>query len=150
MTRTRLTRLNRRDMLKQAATVAGSLAAPLALRSAVLGLDGATAPSNRITIGSIGVGMMGRGHFRILADYPDVQLLALCDVDSWRRDHSTQVLQEAYGAKQPSGQFHGFKAYNDFRELLARDDIQAVTVVTGERWHPAISVMAAKAGKYIY
>jgi predicted dehydrogenase len=150
MKRTRNARLTRRDMLKQAATMAGSLAAPLALRSAVLGLDGATAPNNRITVGAIGVGTMGRGHFRILAGYPDVQLLALCDVDSWRRDHSTQVLQEIYGARQPSGQFHGFKAYNDFRELLDREDIEAVTVVTGERWHPAISVRAAKAGKDIY
>ncbi|MHB8899847.1 MAG: Gfo/Idh/MocA family protein [Thermoguttaceae bacterium] len=148
MTRVRQTRLSRRDLLRQAA--AGSLAAPLIFRSAVFGLDGATAPSNRITVGSIGVGTMGRGHFRILAGYPDVQLLALADVDTWRRDHSTQALEEIYGARQPAGQFQGFKAYNDFRELLARDDIEAVTVVTGERWHPAISVMAAAAGKDIY
>lgn len=150
MTRARPARLTRRDMLKRTAIAAGTLAAPLALRSTVLGLDGATAPSNRITVGAIGVGMMGRGHFRIMANYPDVQLLALCDVDTWRRDHSTEVLQQVYGAKQPDGQFHGFKAYNDFRELLDRDDIDAVTVVTGERWHPAICVRAAQAGKDIY
>jgi predicted dehydrogenase len=132
------------------AATAGSAAAPLVIPSAVLGLGGATAPSERITIGSIGVGMMGRGHFRILAGYPDVQLLALSDVDAWRRNHSTEVLREAYGQRQPSGQFHGFKAYNDFRELLDRDDIDAVIIATGERWHPAISVRAAKAGKDIY
>lgn len=150
MTRKRYNRLSRRDMLRRSVAVAGSLAAPLALRSTTLGLDGSTAPSNRITVGAIGVGMMGRGHFSIMADYPDVQLVALSDVDPWRRDHSTQVLEQKYGAKQPSGQFHGFKAYNDFREVLDRDDIDAVTIVTGERWHPAITVRAAEAGKDIY
>ncbi len=150
MTRMQHARLTRRDMLRRTATAAGSLAVPLVCRSTVLGLDGATAPSNRLTVGSIGVGMMGRGHFSILADNPEVQLLALSDVDPWRRDHSTKLLEQKYAARQPSGQFHGFKAYNDFRELLARDDIDAVTIVTGERWHPAITVRAAKAGKDIY
>ncbi len=148
MTRSRNARLSRREMLGRLS--AAAVAAPLVVRGAALGLDGATPPSERITVGSIGVGMMGRGHFRIFAGYPDVQLLALCDVDSWRREHSTGVLQEVYGARQPSGQFQGFKAYNDFRELLDRDDIDAVIVVTGERWHPEISVRAAKAGKDIY
>ncbi|NLX99520.1 MAG: Gfo/Idh/MocA family oxidoreductase [Rhodopirellula sp.] len=143
-------RLTRRQMLLRTAAAAGSLAAPLVIRPAALGMNGTTAPSERITVGSIGVGMMGRGHFRIAAGYPDVQLLALADVDPWRRDHSTQVLQEVYGAQQPSGRFHGFKAYSDFRELLDRDDIDAVIIATGERWHPAIAVRAAKAGKDIY
>ncbi len=150
MTRSRHIDLTRREILKRTAALAGSLAAPLTLRSTALGLDGSTAPSNRITVGAIGVGCMGGGHFHIMANYPDVQLLALSDVDSWRRDHSTKVLQEVYGARQPSGQFNGFKAYDDFRELLDRDDIDAVSIVTGERWHPAITVRAAKAGKDIY
>ena len=94
MTRSGDARLTRRQMLRQTATVAGSIAAPLAIRSTALGLDGATAPSNRITIGTIGVGRMGCGHFSIMADYPDVQLVALSDVDSWRRDHSTEVLRQ--------------------------------------------------------
>ncbi len=150
MTSRQNTRYTRRAMLRQTAAVAGSIAAPWVIPASALGKDGLIAPSNRIAIGSIGVGTMGRGHFRIFSTYPDVQLVAVCDVDPWRRNAATEVLQRAYGARQPSGQFHGFKAYTDFRDILARDDIDAVIVVTGERWHPAISVLAAQAGKDIY
>lgn len=143
-------RLTRREMLRRSALAAGAVAAPLIVPGSALGADGTTAPSNRIAIGSIGVGMMGRGHFRIHADYPDVQLVALSDVDPWRRNDMAQTLERVYGEKQPSGLFRGFTAYNDFRDLLARDDIDAVIVATGERWHPAITVLAAEAGKDIY
>lgn len=143
-------RLTRREMLRRTAAAAGTLTAPFVIPAAALGKDGSTAPSNRITVGSIGVGRMGQGHFGIFAGYPDVQLVALSDVDPWRRNEATKALQGVYGTRQPSGLFHGFKAYNDFRELLDRDDIDAVIVATGERWHPAICVRAAKAGKDIY
>ncbi len=92
----------------------------------------------------------GTGTLPHFCAYEDVQLLALSDVDPWRRDNAAQTLEQAYSARQPSGQSHGFRAYNDFRELLDRDDIDAVIIATGERWHPAISVLAAKAGKDIY
>jgi len=146
----RTIRLTRRSMLRRSAAAAGSLAAPLLLRATVLGNDGATAPSNRITVGFIGVGTMGRGHFRICAGYPDVQLLALSDVDPWRRDHSTQALKQIYADREPRGAFEGFQAYPDFRDLLDRNDIDAVAIVAGERWHPAMTVRAAQAGKDIY
>jgi hypothetical protein len=150
MTRSQQARLTRREMLQRTAAAAGSVAAPLVIPAGVLGKDGSTAPSNRIAIGVIGVGMMGGGHFRIFSRNPDVQLVALSDVDPWRRNEATRVLQQAYGARQPSGLFHGFKAYRDFRELLARDDIDAVVIAAGERWHPAMTVRAAQAGKDIY
>ena len=147
-TSSRKVRFSRRAMLKR--TAAAAVAAPLVIPAAALGKDGATAPSNRITVGLIGAGMMGRGHFGICAANPDVQLLALSDVDPWRRNDSTQMLQRKYAERQPRGLFRGFKAYRDFRELLDRDDIDAVIIATGERWHPAITVRAAKAGKDIY
>jgi predicted dehydrogenase len=137
-------------MLRASAAGLGACAAPLVVPAAVLGRDGGTAPSNRITVGSIGVGMMGAGHFRLFSEYPDVQLVALSDVDPWRRDNSTQVLQQAYSQRTPAGADRGFQAYRDFRDLLDRDDIDAVVIATGERWHPAIAVRAAQAGKDIY
>ncbi len=140
--------VSRRAMLKR--TAAFGVAAPMVIPSSVLGKDGATAPSNRITIGSIGVGMMGKGHFRLLANNPDVQMLALSDVDSWRRNEETKFLEKLDAEKESVGAQRGFEAYNDFRALLDRDDIDAVVIATGERWHPAISVRAAIAGKDIY
>ncbi len=144
------TRVNRREALRWGLIATSAVASPLVVWSNVLGKGGAAAPSNRITVGAIGVGCMGRGHFRILAENPRVQVVALADVDSWRRENETNVLKGMYGRRQPSGGFNGFKAYTDFRDLLAREDIDAVTVVTGERWHPAITVRAAAAGKDIY
>lgn len=150
MTESAKNRVTRREALRRGIIAASAVASPLVVRSNVLGKDGATAPSNRITVGSIGVGCMGRGHFRILADNPRVQVVALADVDSWRRENETNVLKGMYGRRQPSGSFEGFKAYTDFRDVLARKDIDAVTIVTGERWHPAITVRAAAVGKDIY
>jgi hypothetical protein len=150
MTRCQTTRLSRRQMLAHWAAAATSIAAPLVIPGSALGLGQATAPSNRITLGFIGVGAMGRGHLRIGAGFPDTQVLAVCDVDTWRRDSGIQALKQIYGDKQPNGHAHSFQAYNDFREVLERDDIDAVVITTGERWHPAMTVRAAKAGKDIY
>ncbi len=143
-------RYSRRRMLRQCVSLAGAAAAPLVIPASVLGRNNTTAPSNRITLGFVGVGMMGAGHFRIFSDYDDVQILALSDVDSWRRDTNTQLLERAYSNRANDGTYRGFQAYRDFRELLGRDDIDAVVVATGERWHPAITVLAAQAGKDIY
>lgn len=142
--------ITRRSSLRRMAATAGAAAVPTVIPSSALGLDGATAPSERITVGCIGVGMMGRGHFGMLAGYPDVQMLALSDVDAWRRNHITEMIQEAYSQRYPNKPLGGFQAYNDFRQLIDRDDIDAVVIATGERWHPAIAVRAAKAGKDIY
>jgi hypothetical protein len=143
-------RYTRRAILRRAAAWTGAAATPWVIPSSALGKDGAVAPSNRVTIGSIGVGMMGRGHLRIFAKYPDVQLVALSDVDPWRREHEMEIVQSIYAQREPSGLFRGFQTYPDFRDLLARDDIDAVVIATGERWHPAITVLAAKAGKDMY
>jgi predicted dehydrogenase len=138
-------RVGRRTLLKQGV---GLLAAPLVLSSKVQGR--ALPPSERITIGFIGVGMMGRAHLRRMVSNPDVQILAVCDVDEWRlRDAQGQV-DAAYAAWQKGGTYKGCAAYTDFREVLARQDIDAVLISTGDRWHAVQTVMAAKAGKDIY
>ncbi len=123
---------------------------PWIVPSSVLGRDGQVAPSNRITLGFIGVGMMGRGHLNCFLNFDDTQVLGICDVDQWRRDNGRQTVDERLASRPGGGNASGCRAHNDLRELLARDDIDAVVIATGDRWHAAASVMAAKAGKDIY
>jgi predicted dehydrogenase len=136
-------RVGRRTILKQGA---GLLAAPWVLFPRV----GAAAPSERVTVGFIGIGMMGRAHLRRMVSNPDAQILAVCDVDQWRLNDARAQVETAYAAEQKRGTYKGCAAYTDFRELLARPDIDAVLIATGDRWHAVVSVMAAKAGKDIY
>ncbi len=110
----------------------------------------AVAPSNRITLGFIGIGMMGRGHLRIFLNYPEAQVLAVCDVDRWRREDAKTTVEQVYAAGRTGGRYRGAEAYNDLRELLAREDVDAVIVATGDNWHGLATVLAAKAGKDVY
>ncbi len=113
--------------------------------ASALGKDGHVAPSNRITVAQIGLGRMGGGHTRFLAHEPSVEMLAVCDVDQTRREATLATVKTVYKDRKVS-----CKAYNDYREVLARDDIDAVVIVTPDHWHTSISIDAAKAGKDIY
>ncbi len=139
---------SRRAFLK---TTGAAALAPWVVPASALGADGTTAPSNRITLGFIGIGFMGqRHHLSRFVNYPEAQVLAVCDVDRWRREHGQTTVETAYAARRASGTYRGCAGYNDFRELLARDDIDAVLIATGDRWHGPITVMAAEAGKDIF
>jgi len=146
----RVSRISRRRLLATASLAAGSLALPAWVPGAALGADGKTAPSNRISLGLIGVGMVGQGHLRGFLSAPEVQVLAVCDVDRWRRENAQATTEQAYAARQASGAYRGCAAYNDLRDLLAREDIDAVFIGTGDRWHGVATVMSAKAGKDVY
>ncbi|NQU25519.1 MAG: Gfo/Idh/MocA family oxidoreductase [Candidatus Nealsonbacteria bacterium] len=148
MSRTTNTRWNRRQFLKT--TAAGFAAVPLVVPSSVFGQDGSVAPSERISLGFIGVGMMGQGHERGFLGYEEAQVTAVCDVDRWRRENGKTVAEQTYAARRPGGNYRGCRTYNDLRELLARDDIDAVVIATGDNWHGAATVLAAEAGKDIY
>ncbi|MBI1321258.1 MAG: gfo/Idh/MocA family oxidoreductase [Candidatus Hydrogenedens sp.] len=100
----------------------------------VLGGPGNTPPSEELTKAIIGVGGMGQGHI----PYPGARLLAICDVDN---GHLTNVLSRCESYVQ---------GYKDFREVLAREDIDIVHIATPPHWHAAISIAAAKAGKDIW
>lgn len=143
----KLALLDRRAFVKRATAW---VAAPGVVASAVLGRGAAVAPNSRIGLGFIGVGMMGQGHVRLCLHYPEVQVLAVCDVDRWRRQHAKATAEEHYAAAKPSGTYRGCSAYNDLRDLLARDDLDAVVIATGDRWHALATVLAAKAGKDVY
>lgn len=93
---------------------------------------------------------MGQGHLSYFLSYPDVQVLAVCEVDRWRRENAVANVEKAYAARRPSGAFRGCDAYLDLRELLSRGDLEAVVIALGERWHGTATVLAARAGKDIY
>ncbi len=130
--------IRRRDFLKAAAAAA---AAPYVITSPALGGSGRPAASNRIAMGFIGVGGQGGGHLRASVRHPEIEVLAVCDVDARHRDRAKAAVDSRR---------KGCAAYGDFRELLARDDIDAVLIATPDHWHALISIAAAQAGKDIY
>ena len=129
---------------------AGALAAPWLVPASARGADGTTAPANRITVGLIGRGCMGRGHLQRLVGDKDVQVLAVCDVDRSRCQEGKEVVEANYAVSRPKGSYSGCATYSDYREVLSRADIDAVVVVTPDHWHTPISVHAVKAGKDVY
>jgi len=140
-------RVTRRRFLETAATMA---TAPLVVPSSVLG-KGIAAPSERITLGLIGVGRMGYVHTRLLAERRDVQVLAICDVQAARREAAKEAVGERYSRREGAREgAHGVALYNDFRGLLARDDIDGVVISTPEHWHAVQGIEAVKAGKDVY
>ena len=140
-------RMTRRGFM---GATASAMALPWIIPSSAWGADGAVAPSNRLTLGLIGRGCIGRGHLMRLVGDSDVQLLAVCDVDKSRRDEGQEVVEANYAASQPGGKYHGCAAYNDFRELLARKDIDGVVIATPDHWHTPVSIYAVQAGKDVY
>jgi len=125
-----------------------SLALPTIVPASVLGAPGKTAPSDRITIGMIGCGKMaGNFHLSQLLKMDDVQMVAVCDVDTTRRKHAQQRVEKAYSA---DSQYRGCSAYNDFREIITRKDIDAVCIATPDHWHTIPVIEACKAGKDVY
>ena len=139
--------LTRRDFLRGAGAAVAT--APWLLPAAARG-QGADAPGNRITMGCIGVGGMGRGNMGAFMGFRDVQMVAVCDVDAGSRENARQAVEKHYGKDKESGVWKGCEAYNDFRELLARDDIDAVCIATPDHWHALIAIEAAKCGKDVY
>ena len=136
---------SRRTFLKSMGAAALSPGAFRLLPAAARGGNGRTAPSDRITLGLIGVGMVGQGHLRGFLNAAEVQVLAVCDVDRWRRDNAQKTTEQAYASRRTSDVYRGCAAYNDFRDLLAREDLDAVFIGTGDRWHGLATVMAAQA-----
>ena len=128
-------------------TAAASLAAPYVLRSA---RGDTPPPSERITMGLIGSGGMGGANLHGFMLKPEVQVLAVCDPDRDRRTASRNRVEARYAKESPTGTYSGCASYNDFRELLARDDIDAVIIASPDHWHALHVVEAARAGKDMY
>jgi hypothetical protein len=149
------TATNRRGFLKAAA----ALAAPLLIPASALGREGVVAPSERIGMGFVGLGTQGTGHVvggawtHVPGGYVargDAQVLAVCDVRKERRDSVQQRCNQMYAQKFSQATYNGVQAFNDFRELLARPDIDAVLIAVPYHWAAPMSVMAMRAGKDVY
>ncbi len=129
-------------------TAAAACAAPFVVRASALGADVRPAPSQRITVGMIGMGRQTKyANLRQFLGMPDVQVVAVCDVDAWRLADAKQQVEEGYAKNQPSGTYKGCETYRDFRELLARQDIDAVMIATPDHWHVPMALAAMEAGK---
>lgn len=134
------TNSTRRAFIKKAAWVA---AMPTIIPASVLGQNGNVAPSNRITVGGIGLGPRGREVMGAFFKQADVQFVAIADVQKDRREIIRRMANRHHGNED-------CKSYPDMQELLARKDIDAVLIATGDRWHTPASVLAARAGKDVY
>ncbi len=133
----------RRDFMRTAATFTALASAPWIVPASVLGKEGAAAPSERITLGVIGFGPRCAYVLRGMLAHPDMQCVAVADVQASRRDEGKMLVDQHYGNADCA-------VYRDFRELLARDDLDAVLIAAGDRWHAPASILAAKAGKDVY
>jgi predicted dehydrogenase len=146
-----MTNTTRRGFLRGAmGAAAGAVAAPLIVPSRVLGADGHTAPSARLALGLVGMGKMCFGHLGGLLGRGDVHVAAVCDVESLRLEKCRLRSDEAYANRTGEPGYTACAAYRDFRELVARPDLDAVLVATPTHWHALVSVAAMEAGKDVY
>jgi len=130
----------RRTFIKQAGLAIGM---PMIVPSSVLGLNGKVAPSNRIVVGGIGLGPRGRAVLEGFFAQPDCQFVAIADPQEERREIIKRMADRKYENKD-------CVKYDDMSGVLERDDIDAVIIATGDRWHTTASIYAARAGKDIY
>lgn len=139
----------RRSLLKRAALAAAPVF-PNIIPSRMLGADGAVAPNNRINVALIGTGrQVFYANLSPFLSSEDVQVVAVCDADAWRMEQARIKVEESYADKIKAGSYKGCATYRDFREVLARPDVDAVMISTPDHWHACMAIAAAKAGKDI-
>src|ERR1051326_4807041 len=134
----------RRHFLRQT-TVLGLSATtlPLIVPAAALGRGGAVPPGERITIGCIGQGPQGQGDLQGFLNQKGAQVVAVCDVKTDQLGLARDAVNRCY-------QNQDCATFGDFRELLARKDIDALLIATPDHWHVPVAVAAVRAGKDIY
>ena len=162
--RDKQTRISRRRLLD--GTVAAATLAIVPRH--VLGGEGHVPPSQKTTLAGIGVGGQGLQNIAIFKEFPEVQVVAVCDVNresdgyiSWNwtqgkeqrtagREPARRLVDEHYAKQKSSGKYQGCRAYNDFRELLAKEDVDAVMIATPDHAHAVITMAAIQRGKHVY
>ncbi len=135
---------NRRGFLKRVTgAAAGAMAIPYIVPSSVFGADGGVAPSNRLHVGMIGVGGQGTWDMRGFLDKPEALVVAVCDIDVKHQKTAKAETDLKYGNSD-------CKTYGDFRDVIARSDIDIIATAIPDHWHSIPAIMAAEAGKDIY
>ena len=130
-----INKINRRDFLKQSSLAAAGFAILPSLLKA--------APSDKVRIAHIGLGGMGNNHMNWFANLPEVDIVALCDVDEDHLNGTFKKLQEIHPDSKA-------QLYGDFRKVLERKDIDAISIATPDHWHAPIATLAFQAGKDVY
>jgi hypothetical protein len=150
--------LSRRQFLRRTALAAALAAGPTVVPGSVFS-QGNSAPNSRINMGFIGLGGQGSGHLLggawtyVPGGYVarnDVQVLAVCDVRQERRENAQQRCNQLYAQRYGQTAYRGVQTYNDFRQVLARPDIDAVLIAVPYHWAAPMSIMAMRAGKDVY
>lgn len=154
----------RRQFVKHAAAAAAVTLVP----RHVLGAPGHVPPSEKITLAGIGTGGQGLQNLAIFQEFPEIQIVAVCDVNresggylSWNwtqgkeqrvagREPARRQVEAGYAQQKRSGTYRGCKAYADFRQLLAEEDLDAVMIATPDHTHAVITMAALKQGKHVY
>lgn len=141
--------ISRRDYLKRSlAGAAGVMFAPTIVPSSVFGKN---APSNKINIGQIGFGRIAMSHdLPETMNYDVARVIAVSDVDAKRKQDGKQFIEKWYAEKKGKKNYVDVKMYDDYREMLANPDIDAVIISTPDHWHAQPAIEAALAGKDIY
>jgi myo-inositol 2-dehydrogenase / D-chiro-inositol 1-dehydrogenase len=142
-------RVSRRTFLRKAAASTSVCAAPWIIPARALGADGQVAPSNRITVGMIGIGRQCLAfNLPFFMNQPDCEVVALCDVDRWRLEVTEERTASYYGEKKNRcPKIPQCPRHVDFREVLGRKDVDAVMISAPDHWHVPMSVLAVKTGK---
>ncbi len=135
---------SRRGFLKNAAAAsAAAVGFPYLVQSSALGNAGSVAASERIVVGSIGVGPQGTGVMRNFLGQRDTQIVAVCDLKKQARENAKKIIDGRY-------KNNDCRLYTDFREICARDDIDVMTIATTDHWHVLVALEAARNGKDMY
>ncbi|MGC8737949.1 MAG: Gfo/Idh/MocA family protein [Candidatus Hydrogenedens sp.] len=129
---------------------AGISVAPMIIPSYVWGAEPSALPNERITVACIGVGGQGKYDMKAFLNLPEVQVVAVCDVDDNHAQEAQKIVNDFYAEKKNIPNYKGCDVYHDFRDVIARKDVDAVMIATPDHWHPIISIMSAQSGKDIY
>ena len=139
--------ISRRSVLKTGLAGAATFGFPMIVPSTVFGQF---APSKRINVGAIGVGRISRVHdLPGIMKFDRARVIAVCDLDAHRVGEGKQLVNDYY-SKKTGKPYDGVMGYDNYHDLLANKDIDAVVISTPDHWHALLGVAAVQAGKDVY